>query len=198
MSHRCQFGRLMIVIGLTILVMFGCSRSPAPVDAPAATPTPTEPAGILLPTEEETNRCAGLAGNLEVQILVGPSEAVGMEPLALGIVPFSVIAQEGVYSIEGGGPISFEEQVYEEAWGTYTVNFDADSQISGSCEPLDDGGVLNLIFIMTGEQMVVVDSEGFYGEYPWSGTQEIRANFPVEEGVSHSGEGWTLVLHLAP
>ncbi len=198
MTFHRRLSRVLIAIVWACLIILGCQRAPEYLPEPDATPTPTEIPGGLLEPGEETHPCAGLAGSLEVQVLVGPSEAVGMAPVALGSIPFSVADQGGVYAIEGGGPLKFDEQVLQEVWGTYTVSFDADTELSGQCEALNDWEELRMVLVMTGEQMVTVNAEGFQGEYPWSGTQEISAIFPVEEGVSLTGEGWTLILHLAP
>ena len=54
----------------------------------------------------------------------------------------------------------------------------------------------HLVLEMSGEQLVVVDAEGFYGEYPWSGTQTRDLSYPLEEGATAQGEGWAVVLHL--
>ena len=44
--------------------------------------------------------------------------------------------------------------------------------------------------------MVDVQSEGFQGQYPWSGTQQLDLAFPLAEGAEASGEGWQFVLHI--
>jgi hypothetical protein len=193
-----KFGGMMGIVILFRLVMIGCRLSTAPFAPASATPTPTDLPGVLLTPEESTHRCAGLSGGLELQILVGPSEVVGMAPVAVGQIPFSVVERDGAYIIEGGGSLVFDEQVFEAEWGTYTVNFSADTTVSGECESLDAGEVLHMIVTMDGEQMVSVRAEGLTGDYPWSGTQELQVSFPAEEGAIESGEGWTFVLHLTP
>lgn len=198
MRGMWKINRKLMIIFLSSLVMFGCGRSIESIVEPAVTSTPTELAEVLLSPEQETNRCAGLAGSLEMQVMVGPSEVVGMEPVAVGQIPFSVVSQEGIYRIDGGGPLNFDEQVFEAEWGTYTVNFSADSDITGECKVLDAGEVLQMTIVMDGEQMVTVRADGFQGDYPWSGTRELAVSFPVEESSTQSGEGWMLVLHLAP
>ncbi|MDW7755475.1 MAG: hypothetical protein SCH68_09945 [Brevefilum sp.] len=193
-----KFDGIVGIIILFSLVITGCRSSAAPFAPASATPTPTDLPGVLLTAEENTHPCAGLSGGLEVQILVGPSEVVGMAPVAVGQIPFSVAERNGTYIIEGGGSLVFDEQVFEAEWGTYTVNFSADTTVSGECKSLDVGEDLFMIVTMDGEQMVSVRSEGLTADYPWSGTQEIQVSFPGEEGATESGEGWTLVLHLTP
>jgi hypothetical protein len=194
-----KLGGIVIIVLLVSLLMFGCQWSATPQTEPVMQPTqtPTAAAGDVLLTEEESNRCAGLSGTLELHVLVGPSEIVGMAPLAIGKIPFTVNLVDGRHVIEGGGPLYFEEQVYELERGTYSVSFDGDGDVSGTCEALDQGEVLNLTVVMVGEQMLTVITEGFQMDYPWSGTVVIEASLPVEEGAEQSGEGWTLVLHFA-
>ena len=198
MRNLDKIGRIFVILSLTSLLIFGCRLSTEPFADTAATPTPTEIAGVLFQADEEESLCAGLTGSLQIQILVGPSEVVDMEPVAVGNVPFSVVAQDGDYFIEGSGPVNYDDQVFDADWGTYTVSFSADNEVSGYCEPLDQGAMLHMKVIMEGEQMVTVITEGFQMDYPWSGRQEIIASFPAEEGATQSEEGWRLVLHLAP
>jgi hypothetical protein len=171
----------------------------APESAPAATATPTptpEPAGGLVPpTDAPASRCQGVAGQLEVQVLVGPAEAVGLEPVAVGSVPFSTITSEPPYLIEGEAPVSYEA-VLEEEWGTYTVTMDLETTVQGECSGEAGSEQLALVLEMAGEQFVEVNAEGFHGEYPWSGTQSRDLAFPLEEGATAEGEGWAVVLHL--
>ena len=190
------FSGIFSLLFLACFLVSGCAAAPEPGTEPVATPTPTEMSGVLPQLTEASRPCTGLSGSLEMQILVGPSEAVGMEPVAVGEIPFSVVSQGETDAIEGGGPINFAEQVYEAEWGTYSVTFAADTQVSGKCESSDKGEVLDMVIVMEGEQMVSVRAEGFSGDYPWSGTQTLEVRLPAEDGVSQSGEGWTLVLHL--
>ena len=164
---------------------------------PTPTPTPTtEPVVIPdTPTPSVVSRCQGLSGTLEVQVLVGPAEAVGLEPVAVGDVPFSVTTEQAPYLVEGQAPITYEA-VLEQEWGTYTVSMDLDMAVSGECMGQDGGEQLDLVLEMTGEQFVEVQAEGFHGEYPWSGTQTRDLSFPLEEGATAQGEGWVVVLHL--
>jgi hypothetical protein len=133
-----------------------------------------------------------------MQVLVGPSEAVGMAPVSVGEIPFTVIEKDGVFALEGGGPLNFDEQVYEAEWGTYTVSFNAETKIHGSCLISGELAMLDLYIVMDGEQIVIVEAEGFHGEYPWEGTREIQVNLPAEDGATESGEGWQVVLGLTP
>ena len=163
------------------------------------TPTPTPTAGPMeappTPTPSVTSRCQGLSGALEVQVLVGPAEVVGLEPVAVGEVPFAVTTEQPPYYVEGQAPISYEA-VLEEEWGTYSVNMDLDMAVSGECSGEDGSEQLDLLLEMSGEQMVEVQAEGFHGKYPWSGTQARDLAFPLEEGAAAEGEGWVVVLHL--
>jgi len=164
--------------------------------AATATPTstPTVEAGGAGGATPSDSRCAGLAGELEIQVLVGPAEAVGMEPVAVGRVPFAATA-EPPYVVQGQGPISYDD-VLGAAWGTYAVTMDLDFVVEGECSGQEGGEQLDLLLEMTGEQLVVVDAESFQGEYPWSGTQTLDLTFPLEDGATAEGEGWVVVLHL--
>jgi hypothetical protein len=139
--------------------------------------------------------CEGLSGELEVKILAGPAAAVGLEPHAVGTVPWSVTSSEPPYIIQGGGFISYDRTL-EEQWGTYQVTLDLDFIIDGECVPDERDGQLHMDVEMTGEQMVEVTAEGFHGEYPWAGTHTMALEFPIVEGATAEGEGWQFVLHL--
>ncbi|MFO7916615.1 MAG: hypothetical protein R6V13_00845 [Anaerolineae bacterium] len=164
-----------------------------PTSTPTITPTPTGegPAGDV----PSKRRCEGLAGQLEIQVLVGPAEAVGLKPVAVGNVPFSVVGSGSPYTVEGQGPISYEA-VLQKEWGSYAVRMDLDMAVQGECSGEEGSEHLDLVLEMTGEQLVVVDAGGFQGEYPWSGTRSLDLTFPLEEGATAEGEGWVVVLHL--
>jgi hypothetical protein len=130
-----------------------------------------------------------------VQVLVGPAEAVGLEPVAVGEVPFSVTVEQAPYLVQGQAPIAYEA-MQEHEWGTYSVNLDLDTAVSGECHGEAGSELLELVLEMSGEQLVVVDAQGFHGEYPWSGTQTRDLSFPLQEGAAAQGEGWVVVLHL--
>ena len=161
------------------------------------TPTPTTEPVVLpaTPSPAVASRCQGLGGTLEVQVLVGPAEAVGLEPVAVGDVPFAVTTQQAPYWVDGQAPITYEA-VLEQAWGTYTVNMDLEMAVSGECQGEAGSELLDLVLDMSGEQLVVVEAEGFQGEYPWSGTHALDLSFPLQEGATAEGEGWVVVLHL--
>jgi hypothetical protein len=142
------------------------------------------------------SRCDGLSGELEVQVMVGPAETVGLEPLAVGAIPFSVEPDGGVYLVQGEGAISYEE-ILTKDWGTYTVSFDMEGTIGGECGGDQGSEELNLSVEMSGEQMVEIRAEGFQGDYPWAGVHELNLNFPLEDGATADGEGWGFVLHLS-
>jgi hypothetical protein len=172
------------------------SEPEQPTATPTATPTPTPGAAPAVPTTpSESSRCAGLAGQLEIQVLVGPAEAVGLEPVAVGNVPFTVTTSDPPHLVEGQGPISYEATLAQQ-WGTYTVTMDMETAVQGECSGEAGSEQLTLVLEMTGEQLVVVEAEGFQGEYPWEGTQTRDLAFPLEEGATAEGEGWAVVLHL--
>ena len=130
-----------------------------------------------------------------MRVLVGPAAAAGMEPLAVGSIPFAVTAGEGSYVVRGEGPISYAEVLTEE-WGTYEVTLDLQMAVEGECVGAAGGEELHLTVRMTGEQMVEVTAEGFHAKYPWAGEASQVASFPLIEGATAEGEGWAFVLHL--
>ena len=142
-----------------------------------------------------SNRCEGFSGTLELQVLVGPSEAVGLEPVAVGSLSFATTCSDGLCSVHGSGSIDYEA-TYTAEWGTYSVTMDMNVLISGECSGECNAEALDLLVELEGEQLVIVDSAYFYGEYPWSGTQVRVVSFPFEEGATAEGEGWAMVLHL--
>ena len=159
--------RARITLLLTIFIIIGCTFFSGAETSPPPTATPTE-AGGLVPVETATskNRCDGLTGTLEMLILVGPSDAVGLEPHAVGGIPFATVADGDIYMVEGGGPLNYYEEILEEEWGTFTVKFETDTLVSGNCTSTEEGGSLNLNIQTIGEQMVEVRAEGFQGDYP--------------------------------
>jgi len=199
-TYRSIWSNLFIILGLAIFVA-ACSQSGNNTEtlppSPTNTATPTAIVGDSnLPTPTPApNLCDGLGGNIEMQVLVGPSDVVGLEPLAIGTIPFTVMPAGDAYLIEGGGLIDYQD-VLEKEWGTYTVEFDQEAVLSGDCQGGEHSGVLNMVVETSGEQLVEVESEGYQGEFPWSGTQTFNLNFPIEEGSTAEGEGWAFVLHL--
>ncbi len=161
------------------------------------TPSPTPSLGNTGPATATplTTRCQGLGGEIEVQVLVGPAAAAGLEPHAVGRIPFTVASSQAPYLIQGGGPLSYEA-VLQEEWGTYAVTLDLDTNVSGECVGSGTEEELQLILETTGQQMVEVDAEGFHGEYPWSGTRTFQLDFPLTDGATATGEGYAFVLHL--
>lgn len=171
---------------------------PSPSSTPTPTPTPTPPVLIeLTPTSPPSaSRCQGLAGQIEVQVLVGPAEAVGLDPVAVGSVPFAMVGDQAPYLVEGSGTLSYD-QVLPQEWGTYAVTMNMDVNASGECDGPEGSEQLLLTLEATGDQLVVVDAGEFYGEYPWSGTNTFALQFPLEEGATVEGEGYSFVLHLS-
>ncbi len=129
-----------------------------------------------------------------MRVLVGPAEVVGLEPFAVGNIPFAVTTGEEPYVVQGGGPISYAD-VLAEQWGTYEVTLNLQTTINGQCLEGASGEELQMTLGMTGEQMVEVTAEGFHGEYPWAGTASFDVSFPLVEGATVQGEGWAFVLH---
>lgn len=191
------------LIGLTLLLLaattLSCSllstqggASPA-----AATPTSTEMAGDNLPpTSTPDNPCEGLSGTIEMQLLVGPAEAVGLAPYTFAFIPFQVTREGEAYIVSGGGPVEYYQDVLTADWGSFSVTFDGDTTISGVCLPSSSSGTLDVRVEMDGQQMVVVVVDGMETSYPWEGSPQVNASFPLVEGAEVSGEGWLLVLHL--
>jgi len=191
--------RIMVFVFISTFILYACTTTPsaAPeVDhSDLSSPTPTEIAGGLPVTPECPDHFNGLTGSLEVQVLVGPAEAVGLEPTAIGEVPFAVISPSAPYILEGTNAINYES-VLEEQWGTYSVFFNMDINISGECLVDTSGEQLDLIVKYSGDQLVEIEAEGFQGEYPWSGTDEIAISLPLQNGATTRGEGWQFVLHV--
>lgn len=171
------------------------SPSPAKGSIMIPTPTPTEISGSSLDLPTTASRCVGLEGVLELQLLVGPAEAVGLEPVAIDDIPFSVVSIEEPYTIAGANAI-FYENILEEVWGTYSVSFNMDIMIGGICGGEEGAEQLMIDVEMAGDQMVEVQAEGFQGEYPSSGTHQLELTFPLVDGAEASGEGWQFILHI--
>ncbi|MGD8813306.1 MAG: hypothetical protein PVI78_02390 [Anaerolineales bacterium] len=115
--------------------------------------------------------------------------------MAVGTIPFSVISTGGIYMVEGNGSIAYQDVLYKE-WGTYTVEFNLSAEASGECQGGEADGTLDIIIEASVDQMVEVRAEGFQGDYPWSGSFDSELNFPIAEGASAEGEGYTYILHL--
>ena len=175
----------------------GCNLLSRPVDRLTATPTPTTlPGGGVGQPEAPRNPCEGLTGTLDLQLLVYPSEAVGLTPFTMASIPFTVTGEDGVYLVQGNGQTEYYEDVLEEEWGSYTVQFYGETTVSGTCVAGDTSGTLNVYIQMEGEQTIVVVAEGIETTYPWAGTTSYTASFPFEDGAQQAGEGWNLILHL--
>jgi len=182
-------------------IIYGCGSPPSSSTDTApeineATPTPTTvpQEGIETP-DIPPSPCEALQANLEMQILVGPADAVGLEPYSVGTIPFSVTTNEPPYLVQGGGQLAYADALVED-WGTYEVTLNMVTTIDGECVERVDGGELHLSLEMTGSQMVEVTAEGFHGNYPWEGTVPADLVLPLEDGASMEGEGYIFVLHL--
>ena len=184
-SIRSQGRAVFWILGFLVIVV-ACGQIADPSLSPTATPTPTSPGGggqLLEPTPEVVSRCQGLSGEFEMMVLVGPAEAAGLEPFAVGGIPFTVQSNGGAHSIQGGGPIFYEEVLTEE-WGTYTVRLEMDTMLGGECVGDEGSETLNFVVDMSGDQILEVRAEGFSGDYPWSGSHQLNLSFPLEEGAT--------------
>ena len=175
----------------------GLGQAPGSAVAPTPTPTPTVVPGVAPEAIEPppADRCQGVSGELEVQILAGPAAAVGLEPFAVGKVPFSVVSDAPPYAVQGGGSVTYQD-VLEAEWGTYTVDLDLTLGVTGECGGASGAEFLDLTVEVSGDQMVEVRAKGFQGDYPWSGSHTLALSFPLQEGAVAEGEGWAFVLHL--
>ena len=180
-----------------LITTIACSLSGA-TELTQETPTPTS--GALGPSAKQTTTpslCSGLLGELEVMVLVGPAEAVGLEPFSVGTIPIFVTTEAPPYFVDGSKQLVYQDMLVEE-WGTYSVDLTMDIAVTGECVEIDPNGNLDLTVEMTGEQMVEVISEGFHGEYPWAGTHSLEIDLQLMDGASVAGEGWEFILHLEP
>jgi hypothetical protein len=203
---------LLLAVGL-LLFMVECRAVPAQqTEAPTATPTPTlaatQPVASPTPTPTPTpvrvvpgtpvptdNPCAGLGGAIEVQVLVGPAEAVGLNPVVVGEIPFSVTTSQAPYTVQGKSHLSYAD-VLQKDWGTYEVSLELDAALSGECTPEPNPGQLQVKMEFSGQQTVDVKAQQFQGSYPWSGSHTFDLDFPLLDGATAEGEGWLLMLRL--
>ena len=104
--NRSSFG---VIIFLIVLVTFSSCNNQSPAgEDPTVTPTPTNVIQVVPPTNTPTpSKCAGLAGELEVMVLVGPAEVVGLEPHSVGSIPFTVTTDGAPYILQGGGDLVY-------------------------------------------------------------------------------------------
>lgn len=170
---------------------------PTATSTPTPTPTPTvAPVSVATPTEPVASACTDLSGELEVQILVGPAEAVGLEPVAVGSVPFTVSEDEGNYVVQGQEALSYEAAL-EREWGSYSVSLEMAVVVDGLCMEEEEGeAVLDLTVVSRGEQMVEVNVGGSQQQYPWEGETTLQVSMPAADGATAEGEGWAFVLRL--
>ncbi|MDF1520814.1 MAG: hypothetical protein RQ728_09970 [Brevefilum sp.] len=193
MKSFCLFG---MVIFCLSLVGCGLFSNVKPDAGRSPTATSTMASGVLVTDIPEKHPCDGLSGTLELQILVGPSEIVGLEPTSVGEIPFEVISDGEIFTITGFGPMDYYVETESYEWGTYTVTFEGDAVVSGDCMSRENGGDLNVNIELIGEQNLEVNVEGTTSNYPWSGVPQMTVNFPIEDGAMREGEGWVLILHL--
>lgn len=181
-------------------------NSPQATDVPGggvspakATKEPTlEPTvEVTITPTDEPSPCEGLSGSIEVRALVGPAAAVGLETHAMGSVPFSVTSGGPPYGVEGGGHISFHDQLTEDEI-IYDVVFEADIALDGTCEDTPGSMQLVLDLDMAWNQVVEVTARDFHQVYPMAGDNAAIVTLPLIDGASASigGEGMELVLRL--
>lgn len=189
---------LLLILSFSI---YGCGSQPSSStdtvpEINEATPTPTTvpQEGIETP-DIPPSPCEALQANLEMVILVGPADAVGLEPYSVGNLPFSVTTTDAPYLVQGGGDLNYADVLVEE-WGTYEVTLNTQTTINGECLETVDGGELHLVVEITGSQLVEVIADSFHGEYPWEGSIPFDLVMPLQEGASMEGEGWAFILHL--
>jgi hypothetical protein len=132
---------------------------------------------------------------LEVQILIAPSDAVGLEPLAVGELPFTVTGDTSPYPLSGATALSYQDTLHEK-WGTYDVQFDADMTVTGKCLDANQKASLEMVVTMDAEQVLTVTVDGTSTEFPWAGTHTREFVLPAENGATAQGEGWAFVLYL--
>lgn len=197
MNHTKKKWMAVITLCVTLMVGLGCRVFSGLTNAAQSTPTPTSSGGSL--STEKTlmpDPCEGLTGSLELQLLVGPSEAVGLEPFTAASIPFKVETEDGLQAVSGGGPIEYYEDIMQAEWGSFSVTFEGETAISGTCFSQANESWIDISIQMTGEQTVTVVVEGMEMTYPWSGSPTIQASFPLDDGAQAEGEGWLMVLHL--
>ena len=205
MNRKPPKSKLICLAAIISLLTLACNFLSAesrtatlsPQNTQTKTPTPDPIIDTFPSATASPDQCSNLSGELELQVLMGPAEVAGLEPVAIGTIPFSTVLDEGVYTVSGNGIITYNDTL-EEAWGTYTVEFDGEVWISGECDS-EGGGPsvqLDLVITTTGDQMVKVRSDGFNGDYPWSGSHEFNLTFPISNGASAEGEGWVFLLHI--
>jgi hypothetical protein len=177
--------------------MAGCA-SPTASSAPNVEKTKTvTPVALGLLTPEATstpNRCKGVSGELEIEILVGPAAAVGLPPLSIGTIPFTVSSQDP-YTMQGKTHLSYKKTMNYD-WGTYTVTLEMDASLTGECVVAKGGNSLNMAVTLSGEQNIVVVYKLVPQTYPWKGTATVNVSFPIQDGATAQGEGWIFILHL--
>jgi hypothetical protein len=197
-SVNIKYSKSTLSLILTICIFFlliSCSLASGSGEV-QETPTP---AGGLpgMPDNPPTHPsvCDGLSAEFEMMVLVGPSDAVGLDPYSVGTIPFSVVSGEAPYIVQGYGQLKYADILVQE-WGTYAVDMTMDIMVTGECMDSDSIGELALVVEMTGEQMVEVTADGFHQKYPWAGTQSTDIRVQLMEGASAEEEGWAFILHL--
>lgn len=199
--NRVLLGCICLILMITLACNFPGQNGDSPTDTSPSheekeTPTPTPGSGgIVTPTVSERNACNQLSGSLDVYVMAGPGEAVGLDPFLVASVPFQVTNDGGVYLVQGSGAGTYND-ILTRDWGTYEVSMDLQFTVSGECLATEDSAQLDITLTMEGRQSVVIESPGLSGEYPWEGSTNIDFSIPVVEGASASGEGWQVVLHL--
>ncbi len=204
-THKDRQATLVFLCGLALFVLACSLTSPSGTATPTATLTSTPtlvravdatktstPTVTILDstaTSPPEGHCQGLSGTVEIQILVGPAAATGMEPMSVGEIPFAVSAQD--QSIDGNTHLAYANTTPYD-WGSYAVNLDLDASLTGKCAD----NLLNMSVELSGDQNVIVVYDQITQTYPWNGSASVDASFPLEEGATAQGGGWLMVLHL--
>lgn len=196
MILRKKHSFMLFTILMLVASLASCNALPSPGSTTGATPTPTDMAGGIVITQESSDPCENLNGTFELQLLIGPSEAVGLSPYTFAKIPFQVVKDSNSYLVEGGGAVEYYEDILTADWGSFAVTFDGVTSVSGECLSTGDEATLNTLIEMTGQQIVVVTVEGVEYTYPWEGSPQVEASFPLLDGAQVSGEGWALTLHI--
>ena len=198
MSTKSRSFTFSVLLAIFLMLFISACGTSAPSTSQQASSTATPTALVLVEPATPTtapSRCEGLAGELEIQVLVGPSEAVGLTPYAVGSIPFVVTKTDGAYLIEGSGSFDFADGLGAE-WGTFEVTMEMSGTIEGTCIADDQTEELDVFLEMTGSQQIIVTVDGYSQTFPWEGTLPFDLTFPIEEGAVMEGEGYAIVLHL--
>jgi hypothetical protein len=192
--NRKPFSLLFYSI-FTIAILAGCAVPTTSRDVQKTMTVTPISRGLLTPEFTlAPDPCKGFSGELEIEILVGPAAAVGLEPLSIGNIPFTIASQKP-YTIQGKTHLSYNKTMNYD-WGTYTVILEMDADLAGECVLAEAGNSLNMAVTLSGDQNVVVVYKLVPETFPWKGTATVNPSFPIQDGATAKGEGWIFILHL--